>query len=81
MTDYDFSLDACYRSVEFHVEELNDNPFTLLGRYIVRAECDPLFNKTMIEAVKKYISDKGLEWNTPYQEIQKIVTGGNHESA
>lgn len=59
----DFSLSACMESVTFSIEELHENPFELLGRYIVRAEQDIFFNKTMIEAVKQYISDHDMKWN------------------
>lgn len=59
----DFSLEACMDSVKFSVEVLKENPFEELGRAIVRAEQDVFFNKTMIEAWKKYISDNNLKWN------------------
>ena len=62
----DFSLDACYRSVVFSVEELKENPFELLGRYIIRADQDRWFNKTMIDAVKKYIEDNDLAWDKKF---------------
>ena len=59
----DFSLNACYESVVFEVEELHVNVFEALGRAIIRAEQDKLYNKTMIEAYKKYISDHNMKWN------------------
>jgi hypothetical protein len=59
----DFSLTACMESVTFEVEVLHENPFELLGRYIVRAEQDVFFNKTMIEAVKQYITDHNMKWD------------------
>lgn len=58
----DFSFKACYNSVVFEVEKLHGNPFTMLGEYIVRAEQDKFFNKTMIEAVKQYIKDNNISW-------------------
>lgn len=58
-----FGLNACYEVVVFEVEKIGKNPFEMLGRYIVRAEQDMFFNKTMIDAVKKYISDKNIKWN------------------
>lgn len=61
--DYDFSLDACMKSVEFDIKWAKANPFEALGRAIVRGDQDILFNKTMIEAWKKYIKDAGLKWN------------------
>lgn len=59
----DFSLQACMESVTFSVEFLHANPFEELGRSIIRAEQDVCFNKTMIEAWKKYIADHDLKWN------------------
>lgn len=59
----DFSLNACMESVIFDVEFLHQNPFEELGRAIVRAEQDPCFNKTMIDAWKQYIKENGLKWN------------------
>jgi len=59
----DFSLNACLDSVKFSVEELHENPFEELGRSIIRAEQDPLFNKTMIDAWKQYIKDNDLKWD------------------
>lgn len=61
--EYDFSLNACMESVKFSVEELHANPFEELGRAIIRAEQDVFFNKTMIEAWKKYITDNQIKWN------------------
>ena len=61
-TEYDFSIDACYESVKFDVEFLHRNVFEELGRAIVRAEVDPFFNKTMIDAYKKYIADNNMHW-------------------
>lgn len=40
--------------------------FELLGKYIVRAEQDKFFNKTMIDAVKKYISDHNIKWDAEF---------------
>lgn len=60
---YDFSLDACYRSVVFEVEELHRNVFEELGRAIVRAKQDVFFNETMIDAYKKYIEEHDMKWN------------------
>lgn len=50
-----FGMAACTRSVKFSVEELGNNPYQLLGEFIMRAEKDVFFNKAMIEAVKEYI--------------------------
>jgi len=64
MMTADFSLNACMEAVKFDVEFLHKNPFEELGRAIIRAEQDVFFNKTMIEAWKKYIADNGLQWNS-----------------
>lgn len=61
--EYDFSLKACYDSVKFQVEELHQNIFELYGRAIIRAKQDILFNKTMIQAYEKYISEHNLKWD------------------
>ena len=62
----DFSLDACYESVAFEVETLKVNVFEALGKAIIRAEQDVFYNKTMIEAYKKYISDHNIKWNEQF---------------
>ncbi len=59
----DYSLNACLESVTFEVEQLHANPFEMLGRYIIRAKQDMFFNKTMIEAVEKYIDEHHISWN------------------
>ena len=59
----DFSLNACYESVVFEVEILKVNVFEELGRAIIRAGQDVFYNKKMIEAYKKYISDHNMKWN------------------
>ena len=58
----DFSLNACYESVIFEVETLKVNVFEALGRAIIRAEQDKFYNKKMIDAYKKYISDHNMKW-------------------
>ena len=60
----DFSFIACYESVEFEVETLKVNVFEALGRAIIRGEQDAFYNKTMIEAYKKYITDHNIKWNS-----------------
>ena len=60
----DFSLRACIESVEFEIEELHRNVFEELGRAIIRAEQDPFFNKTMIEAYKSYIAAHSIKWDS-----------------
>ena len=61
--EHDFSLRACYEEVVFEIEELHRNVFTELGRAIIRADQDIWFNKTMIDAYKKYIKDHNIKWN------------------
>lgn len=58
----DFGLKACMESVTFSVEELHENVYEMLGRFIIRDEMDPFFNPMMIEACKKYIRDHKLGW-------------------
>ena len=59
----DFTLNACYESVIFEVEVLKANVFDALGRAIIRSEQDVFYNKTMIEAYKKYITEHNIKWN------------------
>ena len=59
----DFSLNACYESVIFEVETLKVNVFEALGRAIIRAKQDVFYNKTMIDAYIKYITDNNIKWN------------------
>lgn len=58
-----FGMDACMESVAFSVEFLHQDPFTELGRSIVRAEQDVFFNRTMIEAWKQYIREHDIRWD------------------
>ena len=51
----EFGVAACMKSVKFSVEELGNNPYQLLGEFIMRAEKDVFFNKAMIDAAKEYI--------------------------
>lgn len=77
MRDYDFSLEACMESVEMSVKAFKENPFEQLGRSIIRAEQDPFFNKTMIEAWKKYIRDNNIKWSdkeVPAEASEEEVT-------
>lgn len=50
-------------SVRFRAGELRQDPFEELGRAVIRAEQDILFNKTMVEAWKRYILDNNLAWD------------------
>lgn len=58
----EFGMEACMESVKMSVELLGDDPFTELGRAIIRAEQDICFNKTMIDAWKQYIRDNNITW-------------------
>ena len=58
-----FGMEACMESVEFSVEYLHQNPFEELGRCMIRAEQDVLFNTRMIVAWKRYIKEHGIKWN------------------
>lgn len=58
-----FDMDACYEAIEFEVKTLGHDPIRMLGQFIIRAEQDVFFNKTMIEAMKKYIKDNEIKWN------------------
>lgn len=61
--EHDFSLNACYESVVFEVEELHKNIFEAYGRALIRAKQDIFFNKTMILAYEKYIEEHNIRWN------------------
>ena len=50
-----FGMAACMKSVKFSVEELGNNPYQLLGEFIMRAEKDVFFNKATINVVQEYI--------------------------
>lgn len=58
-----FGMEACMESVEFSVEFWHENPFEMLGRYMIRKAQDPFFNSTMIDAVEKYIKDHNIRWD------------------
>lgn len=58
-----FGLEACMESIKFDIECLGKNPFELLGRWMVRAEQDIFFNKTMITALRQYITENNLSWD------------------
>jgi hypothetical protein len=60
---YDFSSDACYRSVVFEVERLHVNVFEALGRAYVRASQDKFYNKRMIKAYEQYIKEHDIKWD------------------
>ena len=59
----EFGMEACMESVKSSVELLGKDPFTELGRAIIRAEQDIFFNKTMIDAWKQYIRDNNIKWD------------------
>lgn len=59
----DYSLSACYESVEFEVEFLKVNIFEAYGKALIRAKQDVFYNKTMITAYEKYIEEHNIKWN------------------
>lgn len=61
--DETYGLNACYQHIKWEVEKLHLDPIRLLGKYILRNEQDPLFNSTMIPAMKLYIKDNNIQWN------------------
>lgn len=58
-----FSFEACYEAVVFDIEFLHEDPLRLLGEFTLRAKQDVFFNKTMIDALLKYIEDHDIKWN------------------
>ena len=63
----DFSFEACYRSVTFDIEFLHEDPIAKLGEFTLRAKQDIFFNKTMIDALLKYIEDHNVRWDDKYK--------------
>lgn len=68
MTNYDYSFEACLKSVKDHVENYGENPFEELGRSIIRAKQDMFFNKTMIDAYEYYIEQNCLRWDEKFDK-------------
>ena len=58
-----FGLNSCMDAIIFDIETLGYNPIHLLGEYELRAKQDPLFNKTMITALYKYIEQNNIKWD------------------
>lgn len=71
----DFSLEACMESVKMEIELCHEDPIRLLGEFTLRAEQDLFFNKTMIDALKLYISEHGIKWNdgVGIERIENVV--------
>ena len=63
MLDERYNLTACLDAVKHHVEILKEDPIRLFGKYTLRAEQDPLFNATMVTALKQYIKEQNIQWN------------------
>lgn len=58
-----YGIEACKKSIEFHVEECGEDPIRLLGEYHLRRKQDIFFNTTMITALEQYIEEKGIKWD------------------
>lgn len=58
-----FGMKACMEAIIFEIETLGYNPLHLLGEYELRAKQDVFFNKTMIEALYKYIEEHEIKWD------------------
>jgi len=63
MLDERYNLTACLDAVKQHIEIHKEDPIRLLGKFTLRAQQDPLFNKTMVEALEKYIQENNIQWN------------------
>lgn len=63
MLDERYNLIACREAVKLHIEVRKEDPIRLLGKFTLRAEQDPLFNTTMLEALKEYIEVHNIQWN------------------
>ena len=61
--EHDFSFETCKNAVKYYIEFLHENPIRLLGEFVLRAEQDITFNKTMIDALKEYIKENNIKWN------------------
>lgn len=64
-----FGMVACMASVRTHVETFGEDPFEMLAEYEQRAKEDVFFNKTMIDAVKKYIEEHGITEEKEKEEM------------
>lgn len=63
MLDERYNLTACLDAVKHHIEINKEDPIRLLGKFTLRAKQDPLFNKTMVEALEQYIQENNIQWN------------------
>lgn len=63
MLDERYNMIACKDAVRMHIETLKEDPIRLLGKFTLRAIQDPLFNTTMLEALKEYIEVHNIQWN------------------
>ena len=59
-----YGLEACLEQIEWEVRVLQKDPKAMLGEYIIRAEQDAWFNKKMIEAMKVFIRERDIRWNS-----------------
>lgn len=63
MIDEKYNMTACREAVKLHIETCKEDPIRLLGKFTLRAIQDPLFNTTMLEALKEYIEVHNIQWN------------------
>ena len=63
MIDERYNLTACKYAVKQQIEDMKEDPIRLLGKYVLREIQDPLFNPTMVTAIKEYIAEHSIEWN------------------
>jgi len=63
MIDENYNLISCLACVKSEIENYHKDPIKLLGEYTLRSEQDPLFNTTMVTAIKQYIKDNNIQWN------------------
>ena len=64
-----FGVVACMESVKSHIETLHEDPLKLLADFRKRAEEDVFFNKTMIDALEKYMEEHGITEEEEKEEM------------
>jgi len=61
--DAAYNLNSCLACVKTKIEDYHEDPIRLLGKYTLRAEQDPFFNREMLTALKQYIKEHNIAWN------------------